>query len=88
MLVRLLQGGQVSLVVGVSGALLAAAVGTLVGLVAGYAGGGVDAFLMRFTDAVISLPPLPLLIVLAAVDLGKLGLGPSGEAESVGAHRA
>ena len=82
-LVRLLQGGQVSLAVGVSGALLAAAIGTLVGLVAGYAGGGVDAFLMRFTDAVISLPLLPLLIVLAAVDLGKLGLGPSGEAESV-----
>ena len=82
-LLRLLQGGRISLAVGVSGALLAAAIGTLVGLVAGYAGGGVDAFLMRCTDAVISLPLLPLLIVLAAVDLGKLGLAPSGEAVSV-----
>ena len=82
-LVRLLAGGRVSLAVGVSGALLAAAIGTLVGLVAGYAGGGADAFLMRCTDAVISLPLLPLLIVLAAVDLGKLGLDASGEAVSV-----
>ena len=54
--------------------LLAAAIGTLVGVVAGYVGGAVDAVLMRLTDAVISLPLLPLLIVLAALDLGKLGL--------------
>src|SRR4051794_11221214 len=83
-LVRLLEGGRVSLVVGVSGALLAATIGTLVGLTAGYAGGGIDAFLMRLTDAVISLPLLPLLIVLAAVDLGKLGLEAPGEFASVG----
>ncbi|MFL5334405.1 MAG: ABC transporter permease, partial [Geminicoccaceae bacterium] len=82
-LVRLLEGGRVSLAVGVSGALLAAAIGTLVGLTAGYAGGGVDALLMRLTDAVISLPLLPLLIVLAAIDLRKLGLGASGEFASV-----
>ena len=82
-LVRLLEGGRVSLAVGVSGALLAAAIGTLVGLASGYAGGGVDAYLMRFTDAVISLPLLPLLIVLAAVDLGKLGLEAPGEFASV-----
>lgn len=71
---RLLHGGRVSLAVGLGGALLAATIGTAVGLVAGYAGGAVDAFLMRLTDAVIALPLLPLLIVLAAVDLGKLGL--------------
>jgi peptide/nickel transport system permease protein len=44
--------------------------------VAGYAGGIADRLLMRFNDAVIALPLLPLLIVLAAVDLGKLGLPP------------
>jgi peptide/nickel transport system permease protein len=57
-----------------------------VGLVAGYAGGAVDGFLMRLTDAVIALPLLPILIVLAAVDLGKLGLPPglaTGELVSV-----
>ena len=72
--VRLLYGGQVSLVVGVVTALAAAIFGTIMGLVAGYRGGWVDAFLMRFTDSVISLPLLPLLIVLAALDLNKLGL--------------
>ncbi|MEM7252745.1 MAG: ABC transporter permease [Pseudomonadota bacterium] len=71
---RLLYGGQVSLVVGLIGALCAALIGTVVGLIAGYFGGVIDSFLMRLTDAVISLPALPLLIVLAAVDLRKLGL--------------
>ena len=82
-LVRLLEGGRISLAVGVCGALLAAAIGTVVGLVAGYAGGAIDAVLMRLTDAVISLPLLPLLIVLAAVDLRKLGLPEPGELASV-----
>ncbi len=73
-LVRLLYGGRVSLFVGLTAALGAALVGTVVGLVAGYHGGWLDAFLMRLTDSVIALPLLPLLIVLAALDLGKLGL--------------
>ena len=42
-LVRLLDGGRISLAVGLCGALLAAAIGTLVGVVAGYVGGAVDA---------------------------------------------
>jgi peptide/nickel transport system permease protein len=74
LLLRLLYGGQISLFVGLVGALAAAGLGTLVGLVAGYVGGRTDALLMRLTDAVIALPLLPLLIVLAAVDLTKLGL--------------
>ena len=78
-LARLIQGGRISLAVGLAGALLAAAIGTAIGLVAGYLGGAVDALLMRLTDMVISLPLLPLLIVLAAVDLGKLGLPVQGE---------
>jgi peptide/nickel transport system permease protein len=82
-LVRLIQAGRVSLAVGLCGALLAAAIGTGVGLAAGYAGGMLDAVLMRLTDAVISLPLLPLLIVLAAVDLGKLGLPEQSETASV-----
>ena len=74
LLLRLLYGGQVSLFVGLVGAVAAASLGTVIGLVAGYVGGRTDALLMRLTDAVIALPLLPLLIVLAAIDLGKLGL--------------
>jgi len=72
--IRLLYGGRISLFVGMTAALAAAVIGTMIGLAAGYFGGRLDAFLMRFTDGVISLPLLPLLIVLAALDLNKLGL--------------
>lgn len=71
---RLLHGGRVSLAVAASTALLAALIGTTVGLWAGYHGGRVDALLMRLTDGIMALPLLPLLIVLAAIDPAKLGL--------------
>ena len=74
LLLRLLYGGRVSLLVGLAAALCAALIGTAIGLWAGYFGGWADAVLMRLTDGVIALPLLPLLIVLAAVDLTKLGL--------------
>jgi peptide/nickel transport system permease protein len=84
LLLRLLQGGRVSLTVGAAAALASALIGTLVGLVAGYRGGVIDRLLMRFTDSVIALPLLPLLIVLAAIDLTKLGV-PRTLVESDGA---
>jgi len=85
---RLLQGGQVSLMVGLVTALCAAVLGTIIGLIAGYRGGWLDAFLMRCTDSVIALPLLPLLIVLAALDLNKLGL-PAAivESENISLYR-
>jgi peptide/nickel transport system permease protein len=73
-LMRLFAGGRVSLVIGIAAALAAAALGTVIGLVAGYLGGWTDRVAMRVTDAIIALPLLPLLIVLAALDLGKLGV--------------
>jgi peptide/nickel transport system permease protein len=72
LVVRLLYGGRVSLFVGLTAALVAAGIGTVVGLCAGYFGGRTDALLMRTTDSVLTLPTLPLLIVLAAIDLEKL----------------
>lgn len=74
LLARLLQGGRVSLLVGLLGALGATLVGIAIGLAAGFVGGRLDALLMRLTDGVIALPLLPLLIVLAALDPAKLGL--------------
>jgi len=71
---RLAQGGRVSLLVAALTATLAAGLGTAIGLLAGFRGGGLDALLMRLTDAVMALPLLPLLIVLAAINPAKLGL--------------
>jgi len=81
LLLQLLAGGRVSLLVGITAAIAAAAFGTAIGLVAGYRGGRLDAALMRLTDGVIALPLLPLLIVLAALDLKKLGV-PAALADS------
>ncbi len=73
-LLRSMYGGRVSLFTGLVAALAAGTIGTIIGLLAGYFGGRLDAILMRTTDSVIALPLLPLLIVLAAIDLSKLGL--------------
>lgn len=73
-LVRLMYGGQVSLMVGLTATIAAAIIGTSIGIISGYVGGRTDAFVMRVTDGVIALPLLPLLIVLAAIDLNKLGI--------------
>ncbi len=86
-MLRLLQGGQVSLSVALAAALGAATIGTAIGLAAGYLGGWLDALLMRLVDSVIALPLLPLLIVLAAIDPAKLGLGQLAEDQGFGLAR-
>ena len=72
-LIRLMVGGQMSLLVGLLATAVGGMLGLCIGIVAGYFGGRVDAVLMRFTDGMIALPLLPLLIVFGAVDLTKLG---------------
>jgi len=61
---ELVYGTQVSLYVGLVAAFLSTIIGLIVGLVAAYMGGVVDEVLMRFTDALLVLPTLPLMIVL------------------------
>ncbi|MBI5000845.1 MAG: ABC transporter permease subunit [Euryarchaeota archaeon] len=60
-------GSQIALMVGFSAAFFSIAIGIVIGLVSGYYGGKVDSVLMRFTDVILVLPGLPLLIILAAL---------------------
>ena len=73
-LLRLLYGGQVSIAVGLLATFITAIIGIAIGVTAGYIGGRFDNILMRMTDCIIALPLIPVLIVLGAVDLTKLGL--------------
>jgi len=63
-LARVLYGGRISLAVGLAAMLMAISVGVVVGAVAGMARGWVDAALMWVTDLFLSLPQLPLLLLL------------------------
>ncbi len=63
-LARVLWGGRVSLAVGVAAMLMSISVGTVVGMVSGFCGGLVDNALMRLTDLFLSLPRLPLLLLI------------------------
>ncbi|WP_114785854.1 ABC transporter permease [Vibrio tetraodonis] len=71
---RLLLGGQVSLTFAFMAALTTSVIGTVLGVIAGYYGGRVDAFIMRSADFIISLPSIMLLILIQSVDMTKLGL--------------
>lgn len=67
MLSLLIQGGQTSLLVGFTAAIISMIVGGGFGIVAGYVGGWVDSALMRITDFFMVLPLLPLAIIVSAV---------------------
>lgn len=69
---RLIHGGRISLSVGFISAFTSVIIGAIIGLFAGYFGGKIDAILMRFTDAMLSIPVLPLMIVFAALDLATI----------------
>jgi len=67
---RIIYGGQISLFIGILAVALEVSMGTVIGGVAAYFGGWIDAVLMRFTEAMLAIPSLFLLIVLAKF-LGK-----------------
>jgi len=64
---RLLHGARVSLSVGFLAMLFSVTIGVLVGSIAGYYGGKIDAFLMRLVDVLISFPNIFLLIALIGI---------------------
>ncbi len=67
MFTRTMHGGRVSLIVGVFAMLVAVTIGTLIGAIAGYFGGTVDNFLMRFTDFALAFPRIFVLILFAII---------------------
>lgn len=69
---RLLHGGRISLLIGITATLISVGVGTLLGSVAGYYGGAADGLIMRFADFALSVPRLFVLLFAGAL----LGPGP------------
>lgn len=64
-LIRTIYGGQISIFIGLFAMMLEVAMGILIGALSGYYGGIVDAVLMRFTEAMLNIPQLFLLIVMS-----------------------
>jgi peptide/nickel transport system permease protein len=64
-LARTIYGGQISIIIGLTAMMVETLVGVLIGAIAGYYGGLIDALLMRFTEAMLNIPQIFLLIVMA-----------------------
>ena len=60
-------GARVSLIVGFFAAFISIVIGGVIGIVAGFYGGRVENFLMRFTDTMLVIPDLPLIVVIVAL---------------------
>ncbi len=67
MLTRLLYGGRISLSIGLFSMLIAVLIGVTIGAMAGFFGGTMDNVLMRFTDMMLTIPRLFLLIIMAVI---------------------
>jgi len=64
-LARTIYGGEISLLIGLTAAFVEVLVGILIGSMAGYYGGWIDSILMRFTEAMLNIPQIFLLIVIS-----------------------
>jgi peptide/nickel transport system permease protein len=71
-LARTIYGGQISLFIGFVAVLIETVLGILVGALAGYYGGALDAILMRFTEALLIIPTIFLLLVMAKFFAGNI----------------
>jgi peptide/nickel transport system permease protein len=71
-LARTIYGGQISLLIGLTAVVVETILGILVGALAGYYGGVVDSVLMRITEAMLNIPEIFLLIVMAKYFGGKI----------------
>ncbi|MFW5942255.1 MAG: ABC transporter permease, partial [Chloroflexota bacterium] len=71
-LARTIYGGQISLIIGLAAVTLETILGVLIGAIAGYYGGKLDSILMRFTEAMLNIPQLFILIVMAKFFGGKV----------------
>ncbi len=68
---RTVYGGQISLLIGLSSVVLSVTIGVTVGLLTGYYGGWIDSVLMRVTEAMLSIPTLLFLLLMANVFGGR-----------------
>jgi len=66
-LTRLMSGGRISLTIGIASMTLSIIIGTILGAVSGFYGKITDSIIMRLADILMSIPSLPLLIILAAL---------------------
>ncbi|MDD2215360.1 MAG: ABC transporter permease [Eubacteriales bacterium] len=66
-LANLISGARISLLIGGVATAISMGIGTLIGIMSGYFGKGIDNLLMRFTDFFLVIPWLPLMMVLAAI---------------------
>jgi peptide/nickel transport system permease protein len=71
-LARTIYGGQISLLIGLTAVLMETFLGILIGALAGYYGGVLDSILMRITEAMLNIPEIFLLIVMAKFFGGKI----------------
>ncbi len=67
----LVYGSRVAFIVGITAAFISVMIGTLYGVYSGFKGGATDTVLMRFVDIMLTIPTLPILLILTAI------LGPS-----------
>ena len=80
LLSRIIQGTRIALLVGVFTVLISASIGTLIGLIAGFAQGPINNIIMRATDAIIAIPALILQLLIANI----LNRGVAGVVFAVG----